>query len=192
MVLSKRERIIALTAVIAAAVLVLDHYALSPVLDRLAQLRTDEKFYTDKLANANSLFMHRKATEARWDQMAADGLKSDAADTEDALDHAVYDWAQSSGLILKICTPERSILKERPEVVLYVVATGRMSAVAQFLYQAQISKLPVRPTDMEIGTRREGTDDLTLTLHLSGLYFPKDWKAAPASGPAPASGGTRN
>jgi Tfp pilus assembly protein PilO len=183
MVLSKRERTIALATLIAVAVLALDHFALSPMLDQLAQLRADEKFYTDKLAHANSLFLHRKGTEARWNQMVADGLKSDAADTENALDHAVYEWAQASNLTLKSCTPERAVQKDRPEVVLYVVGAGRMSAVAQFLYRAQTSKLPVKPEDVEIASRREATDDLTLSMHLSGLYFPADWKAAPALAP---------
>jgi hypothetical protein len=191
MVLSKRERTIALATLIAVAVLVLDRFALSPILDRLAQLRGDEQYYTDKLTHANSLFLHRKATEARWNQMIADGLKSEAADTENALDHAVVEWAQASGLTLKSCTPERTAQKDRPEVVLCVVGAGRMSAVAQFLYRAQTSKLPIKPEDMEIASRREGADDLTLTLHLSGLYFPADWKAAPTGGPAPAPGGPR-
>ena len=183
MVLSKRERTIALATLIAVAVLVLDHFALSPILVKLDKLRADERDYTDKLTNANSLFLHRKATEARWNQRIADGLKPDAADTEDALDHAVYEWAQASGLTLKSCTPERTVQKDRLEVVLYVVGTGRMSAVAQFLYRAQTSKLPVKPEDVEIASRREATDDLTLSMHLSGLYFPADWKAAPALAP---------
>jgi hypothetical protein len=190
MVLTKRERTIALAALITAAVLALDRIVFSPLLARLDKLHADEKLYTDQLTNANALFQRHEAKQARWDGMVADGLKSDAADTEDALDHAVYEWAQASGLSLKWCTPERPSQKDRSEVVLYVAGTGRMSAVAQFLFRAQTSKLPVRPEDVEIATRREGTDDLTLTLHLSGLYFPADGKAASA-GAASVSGGTR-
>ena len=160
------------------------------------QLSSDDQLYTGKLDNANSLFLHQKGTEARWNRMVADGLKTDPADTEDTLDHAVYDWAQASGLTLKSCTPERTAEKQRgeavphAEVVLYVVGTGDMNAVAHFLYAAQTSKLPVQPEDVEISARREATDDLTVTLHISGLYFPAAPKAAPAGGPAPAAGGT--
>jgi hypothetical protein len=190
MVLSKRERTIVIVTISAIALLVLDQVALSPLLARLDQLRSDKTMYTDKLAHANQLFLHRKATEARWNQMVADGLKSDAADTEDALDHAVYEWAQSSGLVLKSCTPERTTQRERSEVVLYVVGTGNMSAVAHFLYAAQTSKLPVQPEDVEIGSRREAADDLTMTLHISGLYFPAAAKTSAPVGAAPATGGT--
>jgi hypothetical protein len=190
MVLSKRERTIALATLIAVAVLLLDHFALSPILDRLAELRADEKFYTEKLGNADSLILHQQEKEVRWNQMIADGLKPDAANTEDALDRAAVEWAQASGLTLKSCTPERTARKDHPDVVLYVVGTGRMSAVAQFLYQAQTSKLPVKPEDVEISSRREATDDLTLTLHLSGFYMPADLKVASAGGSAAAAGGT--
>ncbi len=191
MVLSKRERTIALVTISAIAILALDQLVFSPVMAQFQQLSADDQKYTKELADANSLFMHRKATEARWKQMIGDGLKADAADTEAALDHAVYEWAQSSGLTLKSCTPEHSTQKDRPEVVLYVVGAGNMSAVAHFLYRAQTSRLPVRPEDLEIGSRREATDDLTVTLHLSGLYFPAGFKPASAEGGASAAGGTR-
>jgi hypothetical protein len=189
MVLSKRERNIVLATVGAVVLLVLDQVVLSPVLTQLDQLRTDDRVYTDKIGHANSLFQHQKATEAQWNQMIADGLKSNAADAEDTLDHAVYDWAQASGLSLKSCTPERSMQKDRSEVVLYVVGTGSMSAVAHFLYRAQTSKLPVQPEDVEIGSRREATDDLNVTLHLSALYFPGAARIVP-TGAAPAAGVT--
>jgi hypothetical protein len=190
MVLSKRERTIVLVTIGAVALLVLDQLVLSPAFARYDQLQADEKSYTNKLADASLLFQHRKATEARWNQMIAGGLKPDAAETEDALEHAVYEWAQSSGLTLKSCTPERTTQKDRSEVVLYVVGAGNMSAVAHFLYAAQTSKLPVQPEDVEVGSRREAADDLTITLHLSGLYFPAAWKPASAGVATPASGGT--
>ena len=190
MVLSKRERTIALVTVSAVVILLLDQLVLSPVMTQFEQLRADDEKYTKELADANSLFMHRKATEARWNQMIADGLKFDAAETEAALDRAVYDWAQGSGVTLKSCTPEHMTQKDRPEVVLYVVGTGNMNAVAHFLYRAQTSRLPVQPEDLEIGSRREATDDLTVTLHISGLYLPAGFKPASAEGAASAAGGT--
>jgi hypothetical protein len=196
MVLSQRERMIVIAAISAVALLVLDQVALSPILAKLDQLRSDEKLYSEKLRDASLLFQRRKATEARWNQMVADGLKSDAADTEDALDHAAYEWAQASGLTLKSCTPERTTQRERSEeiphgeVVLYVVGAGDMSAVAHFLYAAQTSKLPVRPEDVEISSRREAADDLTMTLHISGLYFPAASKTVAPVSTAPATGGT--
>jgi len=189
MVLSKRERNIAVATLIVAVGLVLYEFALTPILAQLDRLRADENYYTGKLANATQLLLHRETAETRWNQRVADGLRSDAAATEDALDHAVVEWAQASGLTLKSCTPERTVQKDRPEVVLYVVGTGRMSAVAQFLFRVQTSKLPVEPEDMEISSRREGADDLTLTLHISGLYLPADWKIAQAGAPAAAAGG---
>jgi len=190
MVLSKRERTIALTTLAAVAILVLDQLVFEPVRAQFVQLSADDEHYTKMLDDANRLFMNRKATEARWNQMVADGLKSDAAETEDALDHAVFEWAQASDLTLKSCTPEHTMQKDRPAVVLYVVGTGNMSAVAHFLYRAQTSRLPVQPEDLEIGSRREATDDLTVTLHISGLYFPVGFKAASTEGAATAAEGT--
>jgi len=195
MVLSKRERTIVIVTVIAVVLLVLDQVALSPIREKLDQLRTDEKSYTDKLANASQLFQNRKAAEDRWNQMIANGLKFDVAATEEALDHAVLDWARSSGLSLKSCTPERMTTSQRDlsavphaEVVLYVVGTGNMDAVSHFLFAAQTSRLPVQPEDVEITARREAADDLNVTLHISGLYFPSAATPAAAGSLPPARG----
>jgi len=200
MVLSKRERYIVIGTIIAVAALALDRYLLSPVLNRESQLEAQKQGLVRELDRAQSLFKRKKAAAAKWKEMVAGGLKQDASETENALQHAISQWSQDANLALSSVQPERAAQTGRsPEVAIRVVGTGPMSAVARFLWRAQTCPQPVKVVDMQVSSRREGTDDLSVTLHLSALYLPADWKMLPAArvprlpagGQAPSAGGTR-
>ena len=133
-----------------------------------------------------SLFKREKAAQLRWKEMLAGGLKQDAAETENALQHAVREWSQDANLALSTVRPERVVQKGRaPEVAIHLVGAGPMSAVARFLWRLQTAPLPVKVVEMHLSARREGTDDLSLQLRLSALYLPADWKAGVAQPPSP-------
>jgi hypothetical protein len=88
--------------------------------------------------------------------------------------------------------PERPASKKgaAPEVTAQVVGTGSMNAVARFLWRLQTAPQPVKLIEMQLSSRREGMDDLSLQLRLSALYVPADAKSA-AARPANSTGGDR-
>jgi hypothetical protein len=57
--------------------------------------------------------------------------------------------------------------------------TGNMRAVARFLYLAETTTLPLRIRELQIGSRKEGTDDLSVQLKLSTLYMGLESAEAP-------------
>jgi hypothetical protein len=67
-----------------------------------------------------------------------------------------------------------------------------MYAVSRFLWRVETAKVPIRVKEMQLGSRKEGADDLTLTLRLSTLYqAPQPILPTEAAAPAPAEGGTK-
>jgi len=192
MVLSRRERYAAIGTIIAVAALVLDRFALTPVLDSWTALEAQRQDLTSKVEHGQLVLKQKPGAEATWKRRAGEGLKQSAAETEDALLHAVQDWSQDSRLALISVGAERAGRTERtPEVIVQVAGIGPMSAVARFLWDVQTARLPVKVVSMELYSRKEGTDDLSLTLHLSGLYLPADWKVVAAAHTPAAPGGTR-
>ena len=67
-----------------------------------------------------------------------------------------------------------------------VSGAGSMRAVAGFLWRLESSPLPVRLTELQLGARREGTDDLNLQVRLSALCQPPgpSEPSTPRAGPA--------
>jgi Tfp pilus assembly protein PilO len=187
-ILSKRERYIAMFVLVAIAVLVLDRYVLTPYLARRAQLTAAKLSILAELERAQTMFARKTQLSPKWEEMLNSGLKTDAAAAESAVLNALRDWSQESGLALSTLKPERSIQRaELSELTFQAAGVGTMSAVSRFLWRVESSPLPVRVNDLQLGARREGTDDLTLQVRVSALCVAPP-PAKPAAARTAASG----
>jgi hypothetical protein len=192
MFLSKRERFIIAAAVIVVALLVLDRYVVSPLLeccDRAAALK--ESKLAD-IQRGQDLLARNREIGPKWREMIAGGLKRDPAEAESQILHAVGDWARDAGLKMSSVKPERMPDKRSlQEISFQAAGTGPMNAVARFLWRLETSKVPIRIKELQLGSRKEGTDDLTLQLRLSTLYqAPEPPAPSPADAPAESTGDT--
>jgi len=171
MILSKRERFIIAATLIVVAAAVLYLYVLTPLDDSRKALEDRKEGLLNELERARTLLARKREIEPKWKQMTAGGLKSDPTEAESLILHAVQDWAREAGLKLASLKPERLLEKKSlHEISFKATGTGSMNAVTKFLWQLETAKVPVRVKDLQLGTRKEGTDDLTLQLRLSTLY----------------------
>jgi hypothetical protein len=133
----------------------------------------------------------------RWREMIAAGMKPEVTESESQALRSLYDWAQSSGVSLQSLQPDRL---ERPlkqkefrQVNLRASGTGSMNAVSRFLWRVQTASIPMRVTSLDMNSRKEGVDDLSVTLTVSTLvYAPPPATAAPAGGAKPSGGAAAN
>jgi hypothetical protein len=189
--MSKRERMIGLVAGGVLGLLALDQILLSPLLARLdaADLRVNEAQIG--LADARKLFQGDLQGRRDWNTMAGESLKLDAPAAESQLLNAVRDWAQAAGLGLTSLKPERNEKEQGyQKLTIRATATGSMRQASRFLQSVQSADIPVRVSDIQIASRKEGTDDLTLNLGLSTIYLPPE-PAQGAGGGAGTAGGGR-
>jgi hypothetical protein len=178
-VLSKRERAIATAAVIALAVLLLDRFVLTPVRERRSAMAVETEALLNDFERTSTLFERRRRLWPKWREMLDSGLASDLAEAESRVLHALRDWSQQAGLTLSSLRPERvSPQGELREITFQASGTGRLSAVTEFLRLLEYSSLPVRATELQIGSRREGADELSLQLRISALCLPVERTAA--------------
>jgi len=187
MKLSKRETHLALATAAAVALLVLDHYVIKPILESGAALEAEEARLVQELEDAGWLFERRRLIAHRWQEQTAGGLASDPAEAESRLLHAMRDWAEEGRLALSSLKPERSPQDgTMREITVLASGTGSMRAVARFLWQVETSSLPLRVVELQLGARKEGTDELSVQLKASTLYLAK---VAASEGDVPAGGG---
>ena len=82
------------------------------------------------------------------------------------------DWAQEAGLTLWSMKPERLDQEDDlREIMFQAAATGPMSAVSRFLWRIETTSIPLRVKEVQLSSRREGTDALSLQLRVSTLYL---------------------
>jgi Tfp pilus assembly protein PilO len=172
-ILSKRERTAAIVAITAISALVLDRFLLTPLLDRRTQVQDQLRLLTDnKLTPALTLLDNNRRMTPRWKEMVAAGIKSDASAAESQVLNDVQRWAQDSGLILSSLKPDRPEQeKQFQKITIRATGSTSMQSIARFLNRIQTSPKPLRISDIQITSHKEGTDDLALHIGVSTLYL---------------------
>lgn len=171
MALSKRERWIALGLGVAALIYVVDGYVLTPYFaSRDAALKRAEVL-DKEIAGNERLIRTQRRMERSWNEMLASGLKSDPSEAEQQLLRSMRDWAQEAGLTLASLKPDRVVRSDKTQLVkLSATGSGSIASAAQLLWRIETAPIPLKVDDLQLTTRKEGTDDLTLTLSVSTLW----------------------
>ena len=175
MVFSKRERIVFILTAAAITVLVLDRYALTPLLAARESATILKTKLTSELQATDAMLHQRKILGRKWREMLAGGMKARREETESQAMHAVRNFSQEAGLILSsLLTPQNRSTDDTvlSEVNVHATGTGSMRAVSGFVRQLETAKFPLKILSLQITSRKEGTDDLQVKVEFSTLYDP--------------------
>lgn len=171
MAMTKREKMIAISAAAVLGVFALDYFVLTPFFksrENLVQQRLDLQ---QQLTEANSTVDYSHAVARRWVRFQQAGLRGDASATENNLLNEMRKWSQESGLTLVSLRPDRAVSeKGLAEMTFQATAQGNMRAVSQFMYKVETTQLPIRIREAQIASRSDATDDLSLQLRISTLW----------------------
>lgn len=173
MVLSKRERLIAIVSLAVILIFIFDRYALTPFTEMNERIQVEKQGLSTDIQRAARVFKLRRNVRNEWQDMVRGGLSSDASSTESKILHVIRKWSNDSGLTISSIKPDRNggedkILKE---IVFYIACKGTMDAVGRFLFELENSSLPIRITEFQLGTREADGSDMSLQLRLSALYL---------------------
>ncbi|GIW76873.1 MAG: hypothetical protein KatS3mg104_1936 [Phycisphaerae bacterium] len=169
--LSRREKIIGLVASVVVGGLMLDQLLVSPMLERLDNATAMIQQHQEDLQKAESVFSSDLAARKRWKQMVGNGFKTDASAAEGQLLDRVRDAAQRSGIGVQAFKPERSEkVNGFYRITIRVTATGNASQTVRFLYLLQTSTIPLKVMDLQISSRKDGTDDLAIQMGISTIF----------------------
>jgi type II secretory pathway component PulM len=169
-VLSQRERYIAIGVGAVVALLVLDQVFIEPYTSKRSELSAQlTAANVQKTQNDNLLFREKRMKKI-WEEMITGGLKSDPSDAQDQAYDATIDWARECGVELTSLKPQRSTMEKGFEQIgFHAAGNGPMAAMSKLLWRVETASIPFRVTEVQISPRKEGTDDLTIQLSFSTL-----------------------
>ena len=195
MVLSKREKYIVICTVVILTVFVLDRYALSPLLAMREETRTRKQQVTAQWDKGFGLLDRQKLMEKRWNKSSEQGISEKASDTTSRVLHELRNWSGQYGVNLSSITPDRVSSKKEEnfqEITFLVSGTGNMNSIGHFLYQLEHTTLPLRLKDIQLSSRQEAADDMSLQVRVSAIHFGKvSEKGLESAGPVMPTGGAR-
>lgn len=169
--MNAREKTIAIVLGAVVGLYALDSYLLTPQLDRLSKADSLIAEHNQTLSDFETVKRRRINASKDWRKAAADTVKSDASSAESQLLTRVREAAGRASLALNSQKTEKAEReKGYDRVLLKASATGSMQQIGRFLYEIQHASFPVRINDIDITSRKDGTDDLTLSITLATLY----------------------
>lgn len=183
MVLNKREKTIGIALVCVVGLVVLYSFVVEPYFDARAQAQVNLQSAVDGLRSADVLFRRERKLRPVWANLTANGLTATPSDAQAQLLNSLNTWIQESGVSLSSMTPDLPAPEKEKQFIRVgakLSVTGPMSAVAKLMYRLETAKIPLNVEDMQINQRKEGADDLQVTVSLSTLCL-----AAPPDGSTP-------
>jgi hypothetical protein len=181
MVLSKREQIILLTAVVAVGLLIGNKFVYEPIRDKLATLNDAREELRKELDSAHLLIAKKKRDEPKYKRLTTEGFQ-DEADVDNKVSTALNEWSQKYGLKTSSTRPERVPSdKELQEMRFTFSGTGTLKAAASFLWEIESAPMPIKITSMTLSSSSDSGDQMSLTLGVSAVYPGTAQKKRPAN-----------
>jgi hypothetical protein len=183
-VLSKREKYIAIGAISAIALLGINSLVIGPYYEKRDALDAQEQADTKTLSDNKLLLYKQQSLQSDWKEMLASGLEADDSTAQSKTQQSLQDWARSANINLEALSSDHVATQKGPfQVINFNLdfnSTGNQSMrqIARILWSIESADIPIRLNDMKISTAREGTDNLDVKLIVSSLYMP------PAAQPA--------
>ncbi|MEA2710209.1 MAG: hypothetical protein QOF78_2810 [Phycisphaerales bacterium] len=171
MVLTKRERYVGFATAAVVAVLVLDQFVVGPAMTRMEELDAKIALAQQQHLGAQQLFTSSRNANRVWKEIAGDAvLRGGGDDPESRVLNSVREWAQDEGMRLPSVIPQ-PVQQEKGfnKSVFRATGSGNMSQIARFLYRVQTASMPVRITDLQINSAKEGTDDLSVNFGIATI-----------------------
>lgn len=173
MVLSKRERYVAVATVAVVAVLVLDKFFVTPLFQKRQELDEQIALKQRDRERGQKLLLDSRRMSKRWTEISTTALKRDESQSESQMLQYVLEWARGAGMPDPSSFKRERVEREKEfvKVTFRATGTGTMAQIGNFLYRIQTASVPVRITDLTISSKKEGTDDLSVQVGIATIYL---------------------
>src|ERR1043166_9364425 len=172
MQLKNRQHLLAIIAIIAVTLLAGDKFVLSPLIAGWKQ-RAARVVELRKSVNQGSLLLAREEyIRDRWDQMRTNMLPNTVSVAENEVLRAFERWSQQSRLSVTSIKPQwKRTADDYMTLECRADAFGSLEALTRFLYDVERDSLALKVEAVEITTRDNEGQQLSLALQVSGLLL---------------------
>ncbi|MBI5381669.1 MAG: hypothetical protein HZA31_07200 [Opitutae bacterium] len=169
--LPHRQRWLVILAGAAVLLLVLDSIVFTPLAKYWKDRSTEIVSLQKQIANGRSMIERAQHTEGLWKEMQAGALPKDPAQAEQEVISAFDRWGQANGVTLGSIKPQwkRGANARYSLLECRIDATGTLANLTRFLYEVEKSPLALRIDSVELATRDDYGQKLSLGLLISGL-----------------------
>jgi hypothetical protein len=177
MQIKNREKVLLLAAALVIALLAGDKLVLSP-LTNLWKERSNRIQELTKSVNGGKLLLEReRSIQDRWTYMKSNALPANISMAESRVLKAVDRWTQSSRINFASLKPQwRQNAGDYMTLDCRADATGDMQSLARFLFELEKDPMAIKIEEMEIASRDNFGQQLSIGVRFTGLLLINDTK----------------
>ena len=168
---SHRQRLLMILAGSAVLLLVLDSLVLTPLTKGWQTRRAEIARLQKNVTEGRGVIERAARTRAAWAEMQSQALPKDAAKAEQDLISAFDRWGRATNVELGSIKPQwkRGATNRYSQLECRVDASGSLATLSRFLYEVEKSTLALRVDSVELTSRDDNGQKLSLGLLVSGL-----------------------
>jgi hypothetical protein len=168
---ANRQRLLMILAGGAILLLVLDSVVLTPLTKSWGARQADIARLEKNVTEGRGVIERAPRTLAVWAEMQSHALPKDPAKAEQDLISAFDRWGRATNVELGSIKPQwkRGASSRYSQLECRVDATGSLATLSRFLFEVEKSPLALRVDAVELTSRDDLGQKLTLGLLVSGL-----------------------
>lgn len=169
--LPNRQRMLVITAAAGVALYILDSAVITPLTNLWRAHSAEIAQLKKSVANGRDTIARAQQIQRVWAEMQTNALPKDTAQAQQEVLTAFDKWRIANNLEFSSQRPQwKGRTADRYSLMEYRVdATGTMPTLSRFLYELERSPLALRVDSVEITSRDDFGQKLTLGLIVSGL-----------------------
>jgi hypothetical protein len=173
MKIENRQQLLLILTISVGVLYAADQIAIEPLIGwwrarakTVATLRT-------QVRNGRLLTQREAGLRGRWDQMRTNTLPANASLAEQQVLKAFDNWSRESGASINGITPQWNNDPSQDHLTLNcrVEASGDLGTLNRFLYDIEKDPMALKLESVELSTRDNTGQQLTLDLQISGLVL---------------------
>jgi hypothetical protein len=168
---SNRQRLLIILAGAAVLLLVLDSVVLTPLTKGWQTRSAEIARLKENVTEGHGMMERAERTRSVWAEMQSQALPRDPAKAEQYLISAFDRWGRGANVELGSIKPQwkRGTTNRFSQLECRVDATGTLATLSRFLFDVERSPLALRVDSVELTSRDDNGQKLTLGLLVSGL-----------------------
>ncbi|MGZ4972654.1 MAG: hypothetical protein ACXWKG_08250 [Limisphaerales bacterium] len=171
MQIKNRQQVLLFVALGALLFFVGDHLVLTPLVNGW-QARTKRIAELKQFIKQGEMLQDREQNvRSRWSQMRTNTLSSNASVAQSQVFKAFDRWSQDSRMKVGSIKPQWKHNDEYTTLECRANATGDIQSLSKFIYDAEKDPLALKVESVEITSRDNNGQQLSLVLQVSGLVL---------------------
>jgi hypothetical protein len=167
--IENRQHVLAALAIAVVGLLLLDKLVITPLIAGWKERSLRIADLQKSITQGSALLARGETIRERWSNMQTNTLQE--ASAERKILEAFQRWSEKSNISISSIQPNKRTEEDHISLECRANASGRVEALARFLYEIEHDPMALRVENLEITSRDESGRTLSLALQVSGLIL---------------------